>query len=52
VLKGAAQGGGGVTIPGGIQEPFRCTEGRGLVVNIGGRWAVGLDELGGVFQSQ
>jgi len=26
----AAQGGGGVTVPGGVQEPCRCgTEGRG-----------------------
>ena len=29
-LEQAAQGGGGVTIPGGGQEPWRCgTEGRG-----------------------
>ena len=37
VLKWAAQGGGGITIPGGIPEPWRCcTEGCGLVGNIGG----------------
>jgi len=31
-----------VTIPGGVQEAFPCcTEGRGLVGNIGGRWMVG-----------
>jgi len=35
-LKWAAQGGGGVTIPWGVQETFRCcTEGHGLVM-IGG----------------
>jgi len=35
VLNWAAQGGGGVTIPGGIQETFRCgTEGHGLVGEI------------------
>ena len=45
------QGGGGITIPGGVQEMFRCvTEGCGLVANIGGRWMVGLDDLGGLFQ--
>lgn len=36
----AAQGvqDGGVTIPGGVQEGFKCgTEGHGLVGNIGGR---------------
>ena len=50
-LESAAQGGGGVTDPGGAQEMFRCcTEGHGLVGNIGGRWTVGLDDLGGLFQ--
>lgn len=30
---------------------FRCcTEGHGLVGNIGGRWVVGLDDLRGLFQ--
>ena len=38
VLEWAIQGGGGVMIPGGIQEGFECcTEGHGLVGNIGGR---------------
>ena len=50
-LVWAAQGGGGVTVPGGVQETFRCCmEGRGLVGNIGDMWMVGLDELGGLFQ--
>lgn len=32
MLGWAAHGGGGVTIPGGVQEAFRCcTEGYGLV---------------------
>jgi len=32
VLEWAAQGGGGVTIPGGVQETSGCgTEGHGLV---------------------
>ena len=44
----AAQGGGGVTIPGGVPEPWGCgTEGRG-------QWAwraeLGLGRLGGLFQ--
>jgi len=35
-----AQGGGGVIIPGGIQEPWRCgTWGHGLVPTVGvKRW--------------
>jgi len=50
-LEWAAWGGGGVTVPGGVQEPFRCcTEGRSLVGNIGNRWMVGLDDLRGLFQ--
>ena len=33
VLEQAAQGGGGITFPGDVQETFRCyTEGDGLVV--------------------
>lgn len=27
-----------------------CTKGQGLVGNIGGRWAVGVDDLEGGFQ--
>ena len=46
-----AQGGGGVTIPGGVQEICgSATEGRGLVSKVGGRWAVGLDDLRDLFQ--
>ena len=38
MLERAAQGGGGVTAPGGVQETFLCcTEGRGLVGTIGSR---------------
>ena len=44
-------GGGGFTIPGGVQETFRCcTEGHGLVGNIGDRRMVGLDDFRGLFQ--
>ena len=51
MIPGAAQGGGGVTIPGGVQGMCKCsTEGRGLVSNIDGRWMVGLDDLRGLFQ--
>ena len=51
MLEWAAQGGGGVTDSGGVQETCRCcTEGHGLVGNIGDRWMVGLDDLRGVFQ--
>ena len=51
MLEWAAQGGGGITNPVGIQEMFRrCTEGHGLVGNTGGSWMVGLDDLRGVFQ--
>jgi len=50
-LEWAAQGRGGVTDPAGVQEMFRCcTEGYGSVGNIGGRWMVGLEDLGGLFQ--
>ena len=50
-LKHAAQGGGRVTIPEGVQETWRCnTEGHSLVGNIGARWMVGLDDLSGLFQ--
>ena len=51
MLKWAAQGGGEVTVPGGVPEMFRCgTERCGLVRNIGNRWTVGLDDLRGLFQ--
>jgi len=44
-LTQAAQGGGGVTVPGDVQEMWRCgTEGCGLVGRV-----VGLD-LRGLFQ--
>ena len=34
-----------------VQEKFRCcAEGHGLVENLGDKWMVGLDDLGGVFQ--
>jgi len=47
----AAQGGGGVSVPGGVQETRRCgTYGHCLVGHIGGGWAVGLDDLRGLFQ--
>ena len=50
-LEQAAQGGGEVTNHRGIQETFRCcTEGHGLVGNIGDGWMVGLDDLRGLFQ--
>ena len=50
-LKWASQGGGGVIIPAGVQEMFRCcTEGCGLVGNIGVGWLVGLGDLRGLFQ--
>ena len=46
MLEWAAQGGNVVIVPGDVQETFRCcSEGRGLVRNIGGRWTVGLDDL-------
>ena len=47
----AAQGGGGVTIPGSVQEPYGCgTEEHGLVGNIDGKWTVGIADLRGLFQ--
>ena len=50
-LEQAAYGVGGVTVPGGVQEMFRhCTEGHGLVGNVGDMCAVGLDDLRGLFQ--
>jgi len=51
MLVQAAQGSDGVVVPGGVQEAFRCcTEGHGLVGNIGDRWTVGLDDLQAFFQ--
>ena len=51
VLWWSSQVGTEVTIPGGVQEMFRCcTEGHGLVGNIGDRWTVGLGDLRGLFQ--
>jgi len=50
-LEWAAQGGGGVTDPRGVQGTFRhCAEGRGLVRTIGDKWMVGLDDLVDLFQ--
>ena len=51
VPEQAAHGGGGVTVPEGVQETFTCcTERHGLVWNIGNRWTVGLDKLRGLYQ--
>ena len=48
-MESTAQEGGEVTIPGGVQEMFRCCiEGSGLVGNNGDRWTVGLDDLRGL----
>ena len=50
--NGLPLGGGGVTNPGGVPGALRCcTEGHCLVGNSSGRWMVGLDDLGGLFQS-
>ena len=53
-LKGwswAAQRGGGVTEPGGVQRAFGCcTEGHGLAGTIGEGQMVGLDDPVGLFQ--
>ena len=41
-----AQGGGAVTVLGGVQETVKYgTEGCDLVSNIGGRWRAGIDDL-------
>jgi len=51
VLEWAAQGGGGVTTPGGVQGMFgRCVAGRGLMRTIGDGWMVGLADLVAHFQ--
>ena len=50
-MKWAAQGGSGVTDPGGVQGTFGfCVEEHGLLRTIGDRWMVGLDALVGLFQ--
>lgn len=47
-MEQAAHGGGGVTIPEGVQEKGRCgTEGHGLSGHKHG-WMVELDELSGL----
>lgn len=47
----AAQGGNMVTIPGSIQEMFRCcTERHDLAKNTGDSWIVGPDDLRGLCQ--
>jgi len=51
VLEWAAQGGGGVTDPGGVQGTFgHCVEGHGLARTIGDGWMVGLGDPVGLFQ--
>ncbi len=46
-----AQGGGGVTDPGGVQGTFEhCVEEHGLVRTIGDGWMVGLGDPVGLFQ--
>ena len=52
MLEWAAQEGGRVTNPGGIQGMFRhCVEGHVLVRTVGDGWMVGMDELfQGLFQ--
>jgi len=48
-LEQAAQGSGGVPIPGGVQKTCRCgTSGQGLAGGVG--LTVGLDDLRGLFQ--
>ena len=45
-----AQGGGRVTVPGGVHEPWRCgTEGRGEWAWLG-RAGFGLDDFSCLFQ--
>ena len=49
-LEWAVQKGGGVTVPGGVKETFRCcTKGHSLGENTG-RWTIGLDAVGGLFK--
>lgn len=50
-LKEAAQGGGGITVPGNAQKLYGCgTEGYDLMGKIDGRWTAGLGNLVGLFQ--
>ena len=50
-LEWAAQGGGGITDPGGVQRTFGCcVERHGLERTIGDGLMVGLDEPVGLFQ--
>ena len=52
-MEQAAQRGDTVTVPGGVQGKGRCsTQGQILVVCIGGRWLVELDDLTGLFQPE
>ena len=51
-LEWAAQGGGGVTNPGGVQGTFgHCVEGHGLMRTIGDAWMVGLGDPVGLSQT-
>ena len=51
-LKQTAQRGSAVTVPGGVQETWRCgTEGHGLVGMVGDGLTVELDDLCNLFQS-
>jgi len=46
-----AQGGGGVTVPGDVQEVCRCdTEEHSVMDSISGKWTIGLDDLKGFVQ--
>ena len=50
-MEWAAQRGGGVTDPGGVQGMFGCcVEGCGLLRTIGDGRMVGLDDPVGLFQ--
>ena len=51
VLEWAAQRGGGVTDPGGVQRALGCcVEGHGLARTIGDGRMAGLDDPVGLFQ--
>jgi len=51
VLEWAAQGGGGVTNPGGVQGTFgHSVEGHGLSRTVGDGWRIGLGDPVGLFQ--